>query len=110
MQPRSDLRSFNFSTEYSENERVGQNDLVLVAAARIGSEPAFAEFHRLYAHRLYTTIYSIAKNREHTEIDREHQGAWACGSVTKYFRTHCLRSGTLSRGIAGIPKKADLQP
>ena len=61
------MQSGELSLDYFGNKLVGQSDLELVAAARAGSDAAFAEMHRLYAHRLYRTIVSITKSYEDAE-------------------------------------------
>jgi RNA polymerase sigma-70 factor, ECF subfamily len=61
------MHSADLSLEHSGNEPDSHCDLVLVAAARAGSEAAFAELHRLYARRLYRTIVSITKNHDDAE-------------------------------------------
>src|SRR5580692_8918722 len=61
------MNSADFSLRYIENHSVGQSDLGLVMAAQAGSEAAFAELHRLYAHRLYKRIFLITKNHEDAE-------------------------------------------
>lgn len=54
------------------NSGMNRHDFVAVAAASVAavsaeSEAAFAELHRLYARRLYSTIFSIMKNHEDAE-------------------------------------------
>jgi len=49
------------------NQTMSKTDLQLVMAVRAGSEGAFAELYRLYAHTLYRRILSITKNREDAE-------------------------------------------
>jgi len=61
------MYSTDSSLTYIENQPAGQSDLSLVLAARAGSEAAFAELHRLYAHRLYKKIFSITRNHEDAE-------------------------------------------
>jgi RNA polymerase sigma-70 factor (ECF subfamily) len=61
------MDSPNLSFENIGNELDSQCDLGLVLAARAGSDAAFAELHRVYARRLYRTIFSITKNHEDTE-------------------------------------------
>ena len=51
---------------------MNRRDFVAVAAASVAavpaeSEAAFAELHRLYARRLFSTIFSIMKNHEDAE-------------------------------------------
>jgi|SRR5580658_1250859 RNA polymerase sigma-70 factor (ECF subfamily) len=61
------MSSANLCFEHREDQWVAKGDMGLVAAARAGSEAAFADLHRLYANRLYRTIYSITKNHEDAE-------------------------------------------
>jgi RNA polymerase sigma-70 factor (ECF subfamily) len=61
------MHSANLSLESIGNELASQSDLRLVRTARAGSEVAFAELHRLYAHRLYRIIFAITKNHEDAE-------------------------------------------
>jgi RNA polymerase sigma-70 factor (ECF subfamily) len=61
------MHSANLPFEFIGNELVSQSDFRLVEAARAGSEAAFADLHRLYAHRLYRTIFAITKNHEDAE-------------------------------------------
>jgi RNA polymerase sigma-70 factor (ECF subfamily) len=62
------MHSADLSLKCVENELVSQSeDLSLVSAVRAGSEAAFGELHRLYAHRLYRTIFAITKNHEDSE-------------------------------------------
>ena len=49
------------------NEVHLQRDVELVSAVLAGSEWAFADMHRLYAHSLYRTIFTITKNHEDAE-------------------------------------------
>lgn len=51
----------------TKSKLVGQCDLELATAVGVGSETAFEELHRLYAPRLYRTIFSIIRNREDAE-------------------------------------------
>jgi RNA polymerase sigma-70 factor, ECF subfamily len=61
------MHSAELSFDYVANGLASQSDLRLIAAARAGSEMAFAELHRLYARRLYRKILSITKNHEDAE-------------------------------------------
>ena len=47
--------------------RVDLRDTELLSAVLSGSPDAFAELQRLYSRRLYSTIFSIIKNREDAE-------------------------------------------
>ena len=54
------------------NSGINRRDFVAVAAGSVAavpaeSEAAFAELHRLYARRLFSTIFSIMKNHEDAE-------------------------------------------
>ena len=55
------------STANVGNEVHLQRDVELVSAVLAGSEWAFADIHRLYAHSLYRTIFTITKNHEDAE-------------------------------------------
>jgi RNA polymerase sigma-70 factor (ECF subfamily) len=61
------MDSANLSFENFANVLDSQCDPGLVLAARAGSDAVFAELHRVYARRLYRTIFSITKNHEDTE-------------------------------------------
>jgi RNA polymerase sigma-70 factor (ECF subfamily) len=61
------MHSADLSFENIGDELNSQCDIGLVLAARAGSDAAFAELHRLYARRLYRTIFSITKNHEDAE-------------------------------------------
>ena len=62
-----DMHSADLSLESIGCGSFRQSELGLVTAMRAGSEMAFAELHRLYAHSLYRTILSITRNREDAE-------------------------------------------
>lgn len=61
------MHSADVSLEFIGNELVIQSDVRLVKTAGAGSEATFSELHRLYAHRLYRTIFVITQNHEDAE-------------------------------------------